>query len=86
MEFADDAALGNTITDTASIRMTNLDSGSAEAGMSISKPKTKAQHIRHRPKVAATMEADIANLPMQDLLHKGKWCKGRKALIASSRK
>lgn len=31
--------------------------------MSISVPKTKVQHIRPTPRVTATMEADIANLP-----------------------
>ena len=31
--------------------------------MSISVPKTKVQHIRHRPDVSATTEADVANLP-----------------------
>ena len=63
LEFADDAALGNNTTDDASERVTNLDEGAAVAGMSISKPKTKAQHIRHRPEVSATSEADIDNLP-----------------------
>ena len=31
--------------------------------MSISIPKTKAQHIRQKPAVSETTEADIANLP-----------------------
>ena len=31
--------------------------------MEISVPKTKVQHIAHRPKVTATTEEDIANLP-----------------------
>ena len=64
LEFADDAALANTCTLTASNRITNLDAGGrAEAGMSISRPKTKAQHIRHKDTVSDTTEADITNLP-----------------------
>ena len=65
LEFADDAALGNTSTDDSSERVTNLDIGAGYAGMSISKPKTKAQHIRHQTAVSATTEADIANLPRE---------------------
>ena len=34
-----------------------------EAGMSVSIPKTKSQYIRKRPKVSATTEEDIKNLP-----------------------
>ena len=63
LEFADDAALANEDTDTASQRLTELDENSKPTGMSISVPKTKVQHIRHRPEVTATTEADIANLP-----------------------
>ena len=65
LEFADDAALGNTTTPEASERVTNLDAGAGHAGMSISKPKTKAQHIRHQSAVTATSESDIANLPRE---------------------
>ena len=63
LEFADDAALGNTTTEAASERITNLDEGAVHAGMSISKPKTKVQYIRNRPDVSATTETDIASLP-----------------------
>lgn len=62
LEFADDAALANTTTEAASERITNLDNKAADAGMSISKPKTKVQHIRRRPNVSVTTETDISNL------------------------
>ena len=53
---------GDTIA--ASQRLTNLDEkGKTIAGMSISIPKTKCQHIMKKPKVTATTENDIANLP-----------------------
>ena len=64
LEFADDASLPNVDTDTASSRLTHLNEKSIEeAGMSVSIPKTKSQHIRKRPKVSATTEEDIKNLP-----------------------
>ena len=63
LAFADDAALGNQNTQDASQRITRLSEGAKEAGMEISVPKTKVQHIAHRPKVTATTEEDIANLP-----------------------
>ena len=63
LAFADDAALANADTTAASERLNNLDAGCKEAGMSISKPKTKVQHIKHKPKVSATTEEDIKNLP-----------------------
>ena len=51
LEFADDAALGNEDTEDASERVTHLNEHAGlEAGMSISVPKTKAQHIRHKQK------------------------------------
>ena len=64
MEYADDAILPDETTDSASARLTNLnDKANEEAGMQISIPKTKAQHIRPRPKVSNTTEDDVANLP-----------------------
>ena len=63
LAFADDVALGNQNTQDASQRITRLSEGAKEAGMEISVPKTKVQHIAHRPKVTATTEEDIANLP-----------------------
>ena len=63
LAFADDAALANADTTAASERLTNLDVGCKEAGMSISRPKTKVQHIKHKPKVSATTEEDVKNLP-----------------------
>ena len=64
LEFADDASLPNEDTVTASNRLTHLNEKSTEeAGMSVSIPKTKAQHIRKRPEVSATTETDIENLP-----------------------
>ena len=66
LEFADDAALPNEDTDTASNRLTHLDEKAREeAGMSISVPKTKVQHIMHRPKVSQTTEDDITSLPSE---------------------
>ena len=63
LEFADDAALPNEDTDDASLRLTGLSENAKPAGMTISVPKTKAQHIRKKPKVSPTTEEDIANLP-----------------------
>ena len=65
LAFADDAALANADTTAASERLTNLDVGCKEAGMSISRPKTKVQHIKHKPKVSATTEEDVKNLPQR---------------------
>ena len=64
LEYADDAALFNKDVTAASNRITHLDSVAQQtAGMSISIPKTKVQHIRPTPRVSETTEADIANLP-----------------------
>ena len=64
MEYADDAGLADTDTITASRRITHLDEKvNAQSGMCISVPKTKVQHIQHRPKVSATSEQDINDLP-----------------------
>ena len=65
-EFADDASLLNDDTHSASNRLTNLGQKSEEeAGMSISIPKTKAQHIKKQPRVPDTTENDILNLPAE---------------------
>ena len=62
--FADDAALPNDDANVASRRLTHLDKKAREeAGMDISKPKTKVQHVMKRPRVSATTEDDVANLP-----------------------
>ena len=64
LEFADDAGLANEETEAATNRLTVLDAkGDEEAGMKISIPKTKAQHIRKRPIVSSTTEDDVQNLP-----------------------
>ena len=64
MEYADDAVLPDENARSATERLTNLDANAQkEAGMKISIAKTKAQHIRPRPKVSNTTEEDIANLP-----------------------
>ena len=61
--FADDASLPNTETNIASRRLTHLDQKAREeAGMEISKPKTKVQHVMKRPRVSETTEDDIDNL------------------------
>ena len=66
LEFADDAALPNKDTIVASSRITNLnEKAKGEAGMSISVPKTKVQHIGKKPRVSQTTEADISNLPAE---------------------
>ena len=64
LEFADDAAIPEKNTETASQRLTHLDRhANIEAGMCISVPKTKVQHIRKRARVTETTEEDVANLP-----------------------
>ena len=65
LAFADDAALANADTTAASEHLTNLDVGCKEAGMSISRPKTEVQHIKHKPKVNATTETDVKNHPQR---------------------
>ena len=62
--FADDAALPNWEATVASRRLTHLDQkAQEEAGMEISKPKTKVQHVMKKPPVSETTEDDISNLP-----------------------
>ena len=69
LEFADDASLPNENTDAASARLTTLDQKAQEkAGMQISIPKTKNQHIMKRPAVTPTTESDIDNLPPEKAL------------------
>ena len=64
LEYADDAGLADTDVGVASTRITNLNTkAEKEAGMSISVPKTKVQHIRRKPSVSETTEEDIKNLP-----------------------
>ena len=65
LEFVEDAATGNTTMPEASERVTNLNARAGYAGMSVSKSKTKAQHIRHQSAVTATSESDIAKLPRE---------------------
>ena len=60
IEYADDAALPDEDVDTSSRRLTHFAAkADEEAGMEISIPKTKAQHIMHNPPVSATTEEDI---------------------------
>ena len=64
LEYADDAAFPDESAELATNRLTILDAKAKdEAGMEISIPKTKAQHICKRPKVTCTTEDDIVNLP-----------------------
>ena len=65
LAFVDDAALGNANKAEASTaRLTHFDQkAKEEAGMEISIPKTKVQHLQRQPKVGQTTEADIVNLP-----------------------
>ena len=69
IEFADDAALPTDDTITASERLTNLQAkADEEAGMKISIPKTKAQHIMPTPTVSETTEDDVNALPIEKQL------------------
>jgi len=64
MEYADDGNLPDEDVDSATNRLTILDTNAQqEAGMKISIPKTKAQHIRPRPIVTQTTEDDVDTLP-----------------------
>ena len=64
LEYADDAAIPCINVGIATDRLTHLDHhAKSEAGMAISIPKTKVQHIMRQPKMASTTEEDIANLP-----------------------
>ena len=64
LEYADDAALANEDLTKAGNRITHLDSvAQKSAGMSISIPKTKVQHIRPTPRMSETTERDIVILP-----------------------
>ena len=64
IEFADDNTLPSEDTQTASQRLTHLQAkADEEAGMLISIPKTKAQHIMKTPKVSETTEDDVKALP-----------------------
>ena len=76
LEFADDAALPDTNVSKASVRLTNLDNKAQQlAGMSISIPKTKVQHIMKRPKLSKTTEEDIDKLPQNlQFQHKCEQC------------
>ena len=57
-------ALPSPNSTTAPERLTNLDTNAhREAGMVISIPKTKAQHIMKQPKMPDTTEVDVQNLP-----------------------
>ena len=69
IEFADDAALPTDDTNTASGRLTNLQvKADEEAGMKVSIPKTKAQHIMPTPTVSETTEDDVNALPIEKQL------------------
>ena len=69
LAFADDAALPTENTVAASSRLTTLDENAKkDAGMVISITKTKAQHIRKRPKISNTTEEDIRKLPPEKQL------------------
>ena len=64
LDYADDCALPSSNAITATERLTNIDEhAKADAGKSISVPKTKVQHIMIQPNVSETTEEDILNLP-----------------------
>ena len=66
IEYADDAALPDKDVDTSSWRVTHFaEKANEEAGMEISIPKTKGQHIMHNPKQPTTTENDIAELDLK---------------------
>ena len=67
LEFADDATVPEKNTETASQRLNHLDRhANIEAGICISVPKTRVQHIRKRARVTETTEEDVANLPPEN--------------------
>ena len=64
LAYADDCALPGANAETTTSRLTNLDTHAKSlAGMVISVPKTKAQHVMIQPKMSETTENDITNLP-----------------------
>ena len=64
LNYADDFALPSPDAATATGKLTNLDTyAQSDAGMAISIPKTKAQHIMVQPKMPDTTENDVLNLP-----------------------
>ena len=66
LDYADDCALPGANAEITTGRLTNLDTHAKSlAGMVISVPKTKAQHIMIQPNMSETTEDDIANLPTE---------------------
>ena len=66
IKYADDAALPDNDVATSSWRVTHFsENAKEEAGMEISIPKTKGQHIMHNPKLPSTNEHDIAELDLK---------------------
>ena len=64
LEYTDGAALTNEDVASASDRVSQLEAAAKRiVGMSISVPMTKVQHVRPKPRVLATTEADVSNLP-----------------------
>ena len=62
--YADDYPLPYTDGRIATQRLTILEAHTkTEAGMTISIPKTKVQHIKVQPRMTCTTEEDISNLP-----------------------
>ena len=102
LAYADDAALPTNDAATSSDRLTSLATHARnEAGMSISIPKTKAQHIKAQPKFSDTTEEEVqalkptfvcdacgmAYLHQRSLnVHKGRWCGRRDSNKKPSRK
>ena len=92
LEYADDAALMDEDTGTASVRLTAISNGSqADASMEISLPKTMGMHVHAKEKVTNTTEAEVASLkfkhkcpdcsrtfPTQrgQKIHTKRWCDG----------
>ena len=63
MRYADDCVLPGANAETTTSRLTNLDTHAKSlAGMVISLPKTKAQHIMIQPRMFETTENDITSL------------------------
>ena len=66
LEFADDAALPDVNAAKSTERLSHIDTNAQQqAGMKISIPKTKVQHIMKRPKLDKTTENDVTNLPSE---------------------
>ena len=91
-EYADDAALVDAVTATATARVTALAAGSlTDAAMVISQAKSKVMHIHRKTHVSSTTEVDVEALKLAHKcdacsrtfptqrgmkIHAARWCDG----------